>query len=667
MADHKVTFELEVDDGKVKSQVQKTVADIQRATSARTDVVIDAKDNATAKVNSVVQNAQQVTGSAMAINVEANDNATDDVNTIVQEAQTAVGAGATLNVNANDQATDVLRTVEQEANSLNGKNVEVNVSAKNSGVVFDTSNPIGWVLGKAGDTVKDAFGAGASFETSALKTLTLDTNGEISDKMAFYSGLLEISKKYGLDATNIAEASYNLVSAGADIGDNGSSVINTLDTLSMLAISGYTDLNTAGSYVQGLLNSYGESPEMVSYYANIAKKMQDAGVITVGEQAQNMGNAVAAGAAANVSFADVATGVAILTKNNIKPATATTDMASLYNELTTPGGKGFESMNAAMGTEGKSLTQLIADGYSFVDIMSSMSQYAEQNGLEKKNLFSTSTAGEAFNILGASIDDYQDTIDFMLDGTDAIASAYQLTADSTTQRMARTNANVEAAEIEGFLGMQGATNYVIDWINGGFQQNKIDYNNPKNTVGIGGQYGGFADEASFAEFNAMYNSASDAASGLDTVSSSAQVAGESLTGVSALVNTPFKNIASAAATARGALSSFASKLSGFKLPSIGGGGAGDNTTMSEKAIGMDFVPYDEYPALLHRGEMVLTAAEASTYRLALNGVGGSGGGVDYSALASAMSGLTVQMDGRTVGRLVEPHVSLSQGERLARM
>ena len=32
------------------------------------------------------------------------------------------------------------------------------------------------------------------------------------------------------------------------------------------------------------------------------------------------------------------------------------------------------------------------------------------------------------------------------------------------------------------------------------------------------------------------------------------------------------------------------------------------------AVGNDFVPYDNYTALLHRGEMVLTASEASDYR-----------------------------------------------------
>lgn len=43
-----------------------------------------------------------------------------------------------------------------------------------------------------------------------------------------------------------------------------------------------------------------------------------------------------------------------------------------------------------------------------------------------------------------------------------------------------------------------------------------------------------------------------------------------------------------------------------------------------QAIGNDFVPYNNYPALLHRGEAILTAREADEWRRGRTGSGGSG-------------------------------------------
>lgn len=70
------------------------------------------------------------------------------------------------------------------------------------------------------------------------------------------------------------------------------------------------------------------------------------------------------------------------------------------------------------------------------------------------------------------------------------------------------------------------------------------------------------------------------------------------------------------------------------------------------AKGLNYVPFDNYPALLHRGEQVLTASQARNSR------GGYGGGLDLDALSNnivksireGMDGASVNsyMDGRSV-------------------
>lgn len=84
------------------------------------------------------------------------------------------------------------------------------------------------------------------------------------------------------------------------------------------------------------------------------------------------------------------------------------------------------------------------------------------------------------------------------------------------------------------------------------------------------------------------------------------------------------------------------------LPSVGKG----------FATGLDYVPYDEYPALLHEGEAVLTKAEAEEWRKSPMPAGYE---IDYDRLAAAvavaLSGVSVNMDGVAVGRLTAPTVS----------
>ena len=121
--------------------------------------------------------------------------------------------------------------------------------------------------------------------------------------------------------------------------------------------------------------------------------------------------------------------------------------------------------------------------------------------------------------------------------------------------------------------------------------------------------------------------------------------------------TGLSNGAAATNAVQSAIDDLAGRLRRINVPNDNGGGGGSF------AVGLDNVPYDGFVATLHRGETVLNRAEAAAYRFK----GGSGvAAIDYGALASAMAGMTVQMDGRVVGRLVERSVSTAQGERYGR-
>ena len=119
------------------------------------------------------------------------------------------------------------------------------------------------------------------------------------------------------------------------------------------------------------------------------------------------------------------------------------------------------------------------------------------------------------------------------------------------------------------------------------------------------------------------------------------------------------------------INKFTSGRSKIQIPDWvpGGGGKGFSIPRIPRLrVGMDFVPSDDFPALLHRGEAVLTASEAAQWRARYSmpggvaAAGGYGGSVfiDYDRLARSMSGLTVVMDKQKVGYILTPEISHNQ-------
>ena len=73
------------------------------------------------------------------------------------------------------------------------------------------------------------------------------------------------------------------------------------------------------------------------------------------------------------------------------------------------------------------------------------------------------------------------------------------------------------------------------------------------------------------------------------------------------------------------------------------------------ALGSDWIPYDNYPALLHEGEAVLTKEENAVWQAYKNPY--RSGGVDYDVLGGLMrsnvkAGGDVYLEGRVVGQVV---------------
>ena len=72
-----------------------------------------------------------------------------------------------------------------------------------------------------------------------------------------------------------------------------------------------------------------------------------------------------------------------------------------------------------------------------------------------------------------------------------------------------------------------------------------------------------------------------------------------------------------------------------------------NVSVKGYATGLNWVPYDNFPALLHRGEAVLTAAEARAWRNGQNATPAMAGGITINQYIQSVPQTPVEMAAAT--------------------
>ena len=154
------------------------------------------------------------------------------------------------------------------------------------------------------------------------------------------------------------------------------------------------------------------------------------------------------------------------------------------------------------------------------------------------------------------------------------------------------------------------------------------------------------------EWVRIYNEQTTAAEGFGTEMETLQSTMKSLESDLNIATAALDRMASAAqsaASSLGGLPSSVSMNSGQYYNAFYGGNINGS-----HAGGLEYVPFDGYRAILHKGERIMTEAEANLYRQ----YGMQGPGFDYGTFGAAMwanapkMGGDVYLDGRTVGQVI---------------
>lgn len=459
------------------------------------------------------------------------------------------------------------------------------------------------VTNMAIDAAKAVWELGTGFEDGLAKVSTLVDTATV-DMDALGDSLLDLSSKYGIEAEGLAESAYNAISSNNALAKDTAGLMAVLESSTKLAKAGFTDVDTATSATLKTLNAYGLGVEEADRIQKILIQTQNVGITTVGELGSVLANVTPTAAAMSVSFENVGAALGTMTAQGTPAAQATTQLNSLFAEL------GKQGTQAALA----------------LDEATQGTKYA---GMSFQELTAAGVPlNEIIGLLDASAQKNGVTMLDMFSSIEAGKAALSMTgqgAQTFTQNLAAMSTEMDVV---------------------GAAFDKVSNTN--------------AERLSRA-FSTIKNS------GIQLYQAISPLISVFLEFASVIIS----NVASAINKVSGWIGTLADKVSGLWKTITG---QKSSSSSRSYAVGADYIPYDNYPAVLHQGEAVLTAAEAKAWRAGINSrdadavaAGAGTGGIDYDKLARAMSGLRVVMDGKTVGRLVEPSVSTAQARKLESM
>lgn len=261
----------------------------------------------------------------------------------------------------------------------------------------------------------EAFNWAKDLDTAVRQVSTLTTDGILPvDKIK--KEVRAISDETGRAQTEVANAMYEALSSGVD----ESKVVGFVNNAITLSEAGFTDLGTSIDATTTILNAYGAKAFDVGKISDILVKTQDKGKITVDELAKSIGRVIPTAAAAGVNVDQLGAAYSILTAKGMNARIATTNLEGMLSELSTTGSNVDKVLRMRTG---KSFAQLSDEGVNLGKVLSIVQEAADESGLTLKDMFSQSTAGSAaLSLMSDGVEGYTDALGAMNNAQGAAAA-----------------------------------------------------------------------------------------------------------------------------------------------------------------------------------------------------------------------------------------------------
>lgn len=297
---------------------------------------------------------------------------------------------------------------------------------------------------------------GSVYETSLAKVGTIADLGKLSiQKLG--SQITDMSNTMGIAATDIAEATYQAISAGQDTAN----AVEFAGQAAKLATAGFTSTTSAVDILTTALNAYGLSADQADHVSDVLLTTQNLGKTSVDELSSSMGRVIPLAAAYNVSVENLSSGLAVMTANGIATAEATTYAKSMLNEL---GDTGSTVGKILQAETGKSFAQLNAEGKSLGDVLQILYDNVGGDSTAFAGLWSSVEAGTgALSLASGGADKFNGVLAQMVDSAGATDTAYQTMTDTFQHSMESLQTTAENLSIDLFEAMEPGLKEAANW------------------------------------------------------------------------------------------------------------------------------------------------------------------------------------------------------------
>lgn len=293
-----------------------------------------------------------------------------------------------------------------------------------------TGLSISTVAYKVAQGVKDIYVTTEEAYASIRKASTMF--GDVAvDQENLVNKLSKIAADTGSEISTLGEAVYQAMSAGIAPTEDMSDVLSAVEKSAKLASGGFTDTETAMSATLSVLNAYKMDIKDLDKIQGILLQTQNKGVTTVGQLGSALSKVTPTASAFGVSFEQVASSIALMTKQGTSTEIAATALSTVLSELGKDGTTASDNLEKAAQSAGKTTTSfsgLLKEGMNVSEILSLMSDYATKNGLSMVDMFGSIEAGRAaLQLAGENTSDFNDILASMGDTAGLVGEAFEKT------------------------------------------------------------------------------------------------------------------------------------------------------------------------------------------------------------------------------------------------